>query len=477
MFFLKKTEIKRKCRKALAVAGIVTASMSMLAGLGGCGILRETDATDERTATNDSSKLESGMYYVWHDDKQTNIEADINTDVSKFKEYSYKIFTPVYSESTPVENSKESSLRILWMNASNDNKIPTLYEGDELIYYSNNAIPTTLSIERFYDHGYTIGVYGLEENITGSEQYVLRSSTTNSGLKTGSSAAKLAQLLTEDDSAISFADIGEQPVNAEKISKAGTIKGLLCNSDYKTSVYKGTQRYTVTLTADTRVFSSMESFSSISYDLIGNGVLRVNLPDYLKSGYYYINGVGIFRYVKGTSYDNTTNFNDPVIIKSDDGKTIYNPAKVDEDSRSKNKITYTNTDNINESGVSSVVKKNVSVKDDEKVTLNITLGEAKDVSKKPEIKISYYSADVTDSTASKKDNEIIKGSAANPYTMKLSIEDMENGVITKVIDDIPAGTWTFKIDGLSNYTKHVETVTTSIKRNNTSGSSSSTASK
>lgn len=73
---------------------------------------------------------------MWHDEAQNNITRDINTDLSKFKDYTYDIFQPVYKESDPTKNThEEDNDRVLWISDENDSKIPTLYKGDELIYF------------------------------------------------------------------------------------------------------------------------------------------------------------------------------------------------------------------------------------------------------------------------------------------------------------------------------------------------------
>ena len=61
--------------------------------LTGCSITKnKKSVVDEALiSTCDSSKLYSGQYYVWHDESQTSIERDINTDLSKFKSYTYDI--------------------------------------------------------------------------------------------------------------------------------------------------------------------------------------------------------------------------------------------------------------------------------------------------------------------------------------------------------------------------------------------------
>ena len=90
---------------------------------------------------------------------------------------------------------------------------------------------------------------------------------------------------------------------------------------------------------------------------MGDGIITINLPENLKTGYYYINGAGLFRYIDGNSYNDSTNFNDPGVIKDDNGKVIYDPRTTET-----KKTVYTNDDKINDSGISSSSKTSVNVK-------------------------------------------------------------------------------------------------------------------
>ena len=249
--------IKRKLSAVL----ILTLTCSLSLGLTGCSILKKKEVINTNlVATNNSSKLSDGQFYVWHDDKQTNIESDIGVDVSKFKNYDYKIFQPVYKEVDLRSDSVVGkSSRVFWMQARNDDSIPTLYKGDELIYYSSTSLPTSYTLEHFYDHGYSIGVYGLSEIVKGSGTYSLNSANNFVGIKNGSTAAKYNQLINDTTKVISIPYVGDTAITQDNVSQAGTIKGLLKGNHYKVQVYAGTKRYVFDTVADTRIFSSMDA--------------------------------------------------------------------------------------------------------------------------------------------------------------------------------------------------------------------------
>ncbi len=441
---MKNKVIKKKMLKRAALLLIVLQCAPMLTG---CNVLKNKKAAVDEAliSTCDSNKLYSGQYYVWHNESQNNIERDINTDISKFKNYTYDIFMPVYKETTLDSSlAEEENLRILWMNDENDSKIPTLYEGDELIYYSTEEIPTKIELERFYDHGYSIGVYGLEENIKGSGQYILNADSTM-GVKANSTAAKIANYMTSDTSVVSIAQIGDKQLTSTDISKSGTVKGLIHGSSYDVAVYTGTNRHLIKMTADTRIFSSYELYTltANSYSFIGDGIITINLPENLKSGYYCINGAGLFRYVaNSTVYDNSTDFNDPGVIKDDNGKIIYDPRNVEPD-----KVTYNNDDNINDSNISSSTKTSVNVKG-ETVNVTVELGNIinKSIAQTPVV--SYYRVDDMPND----DNSSIIDS--NSYIIKATAEEIANGKISREINNLSDGVWIFTLSDVGNYETH-----------------------
>ena len=127
--------------KFIKIAAVALVAFQCIPMLTGCNVIKSKKAVVDESlvSTCDSNKLYSGQYYVWHDEAQNNITRDINTDLSKFKDYTYDIFQPVYKESDPTKNThEEDNDRVLWISDENDSKIPTLYKGC-LLYTSDAA--------------------------------------------------------------------------------------------------------------------------------------------------------------------------------------------------------------------------------------------------------------------------------------------------------------------------------------------------
>ena len=431
--------------------------------LTGCNILKSKKEVDRTIlSTNDSSKLYSGQYYVWHDENQVNIENDINTDLSKFKNYDYKIFTPVYSRTIPHGSTVVgSSNRIFWLPAENDQYIPTFYSGDALIYFSTDTVPTEFKLERFYDLGYTLGFYGLKENINTSEHFYLENDD-NVGILSASTANPIASLLKEDDSKVFIESVGEIRVTSENISRSGTVKGLLLNSNYNVVLYSGTKRYTLNAKADTRFFSSYEEIINIySYDFIGNGIIRINLPDYLKTGYYNINGIGLFRFVNGNSYDNTTDFNSPIIIRDDNNNVISNPIEDAKIAAGEDDRKLNNVDNINSSGSITSIRKSIIVENNDKVSLKIKFSAPINSTTIPKVNINFYMSDISSIY-----NKGSIGTSTNPFTIIPTETEIKKGYIEREITNLTEGTWIFEINGIENYYTHSEEIIASPNNDN-----------
>lgn len=444
---------RNKFFKIAAVALIAFQCIPMLTG---CNVIKSKKAVVDESlvSTCDSNKLYSGQYYVWHDEAQNNITRDINTDLSKFKDYTYDIFQPVYKESDPTKNThEEDNDRVLWISDENDNKIPTLYKGDELIYFSTESIPTKIKLERFYDHGYSLGFYGLTENIKGSGQYKL-STQDGAHIKTSSSASKMAKYFTSEDTVVSIPSVGDKKIESKDVSRAGTIKGLIHGAQYDVAAYVGTNRHLIQMTADTHIFSSYELYTltANSYDFVGDGIITINLPENLKTGYYYINGAGLFRYIDGNSYNDSTNFNDPGVIKDDNGKVIYDPRTTET-----KKTVYTNDDKINDSGISSSSKTSVNVKG-QTVKIEAVIDKIinKSIAQTPTI--SYYLVDTSKSSTDDSESKV-EGSKGNPYVIKATAEEIAQGKISREIPNLSNGVWMFTLSDVSNYETHTLNVT------------------
>ena len=286
------------------------------------------------TVKHNLSELYSGNYYIWTNPGGTDYEnLALRQDVNEFKILS------------AADNNFDANntTHVFWYNSKNDGYIPTMYEDDVLIYTSNKSIPYAgINWQRFADYGYTIGIIGLHRDPSGHYYLYADSSKRYEGkYYIKSDASKINKL--SDVNALHLDKIGGKPVRDNNVSPMGTIIGLNKNTQYMCEWYTGSYIKEIKMTSNVHIFGIMESFSTYNYEFEHSGFIVIKIPNWFKTGYYFIDGYGFFRYVKnkdkelynGEAYDPYINWNDPIIIKDDEGHVLYNPI-TGEDRRNDN---------------------------------------------------------------------------------------------------------------------------------------------
>lgn len=216
-----------------------------------------------------------------------------------------------------------------------DEQIPTLYKDTKLIYkasdYNNpnadgtvTATPTDYYLERYSDQGYSIGLVGLN-NPDGTK---FRTSVIQTHFYPDCDA--LRNLKLKEETELIIDKINGVPITAGNVSTIGSITGLVKDQTYTVDAYIGTSPVGGQVIADTHMFASFELYDIKDYELDAAGYAIINIPDYMWSGYYYINGMGMFRYVNGYKaygIGADTDYNTPYFMGKDQaGNIITNPA-------------------------------------------------------------------------------------------------------------------------------------------------------
>ena len=237
------------------------------------------------------------------------------------------VYYPVAPGSLTVEAkgdriAKEANPdRSVWYT-QDDCMIPTLYADGALIYVSNSTVPASYVWERFEDEGYSIGVKGLKQNDGGNYSTLIGPNNINMQ----SSVYPIVSSLAKDTEL--FVDkVGGQNLTPENVSRGGSVLGLQANRSYSVDFYVGTQVQTKDVIADTHIFTSFEKYETADYhydNTAAKSVIRITVPEYLISGFYYINGAGLFRYVDNTTAmgDLGINFNQPYFLGTDENGKI-----------------------------------------------------------------------------------------------------------------------------------------------------------
>lgn len=281
------------------------------------------ESSDEKLYTLDM--LEPGRYYVW-----SNTGEDIRDILNEKTDSVFQILP----KGNDNWGKRQDVKHTIWFSSEEDESIPTYYQGDELIYVSKINVPYEgIKWERFADYGYTIGVTNLIGDKSGHYRIPCDEKKLYEGYVYDESDASQINIF-ENVSNLFLDEIGGVSVRDSIISDGGTIYGLKKDNVYLCEWYTGSFYQDFEMTANIHTFSSLESFTTYNYNFLHSNCISIEIPSWFKSGYYYVNELGFFRYVSdadrnrynGQAYDDSIEWNDPIILYDDLGQVIYDPS-------------------------------------------------------------------------------------------------------------------------------------------------------
>lgn len=187
--------------------------------------------------------------------------------------------------------TKLDQSRVIYFKDDEQN-IPDCYVDDSIAFVNNDSDIKNVVFERFEDLGYTIGIVGgTYDSVDGYYHFSVQSNTLP-----GSQAEQLFKTAESDD--IRLISIGDTPINEVLDKESGIISNLKQGEQYTLEFYAGTYYYKSAFVADVHVMRPFEIYN-INYDLISDEKKEYKsfrFPEYMKTGYYWINGQGIVRY-------------------------------------------------------------------------------------------------------------------------------------------------------------------------------------
>lgn len=354
-------------------------------GLTGCGNKSSENKIGVATF-KDIDQLADGGYYVRHG------------DVYYQPYFGQTSFTP--DRTVTAKDDK----RIAWYGEDYAN-IPTMNKGDTIVYHSTQPFTEGLTIERFEDLGYTVGICQMKEASSGRYSFATDSRSFNVDIK--SDAGTLCQ---NGETSATFDKIGGVNLRAGNISRAGTIIGLSKDKTYDCDIYIGTDLHECKIKADVKALCSMEVFDITDYSFNRSKTITFKFPKNLQSGYYNIGGFGIVRYINSAKgkFSESMDMNIP-----NDIENLY--ANVDKPS----------IDDL-EDYTEDIKEETFTLNEDADVTVSVIYQDSKDYTDAPVVKVVGSEAAYTLSAG--KDNEL---------TSSLSLK---------------SGTYTIKLIGLGNRT-------------------------
>lgn len=216
----------------------------------------------------------------------------------------YETYTPEGDTSTLL--SQYSKDNYFWLQ-KDMSLIPSLYK-DEIIAYSSQKETDLkdIPIKRYYDVGYSVGIYAgkFDQNgyycITLSENVIKDSSAYNA----------LSKASSKD---IRIVEVNGKPIDPNMINDGGVFSGLSQGDSFEIGYYAGTFYETALMEADYYFLQSYETTSIDKVSSTKNGYLALTLPTDAKSGYYQIDGSGLFKYYayeRGEQVDSETDMNE-----------------------------------------------------------------------------------------------------------------------------------------------------------------------
>lgn len=183
--------------------------------------------------------------------------------------------------------------RVAWFGKDID-QVPTMHKGESLVFYSENEFKEGITVERFNDTGFTIGIAGLQKTDTGRFSFSTKPSKYDIDIN-----ASTGQMYELGEKTAILDSIGNAKLRQGNVSESGTVMGLEEGKTYSTYVYIGTQAHHYNFVADVRALVSSELTTLWDFDYDKNHLLEFTFPDYFNSGYYFIGGYGIVKYING----------------------------------------------------------------------------------------------------------------------------------------------------------------------------------
>jgi hypothetical protein len=169
--------------------------------------------------------------------------------------------------------------------------IPVHYKGELVAYASAKADLKQVILERFMDMGYSIGIFGGE---LGDDGYYHIS--TGKNVCPNSDADDIFSQVVSDE--VRIVSVAGVPIKDLIDEGSGIIKGLSEGKKYLVEFYSGTYYYRENFTADMHFLRAFEvyRYNEERIEDTINGYMCFNTPEDLKSGYYNVNGKGLFLY-------------------------------------------------------------------------------------------------------------------------------------------------------------------------------------
>ena len=190
----------------------------------------DTEKEKEITSIKAIPLLESNKVYVYHGSSLEKDAEGYDQTEGDFIECGYSTINFEVSDSYRKSNADKT--RVVWVSESDERKVPTLdaNNGDKLVYsYLSTREILPISLERYYNNGYTIGVSNLKPDDGG--HIILSVSSKEKDAKSyvniQSDAMQVNELAQQFEDGVIYLDaIGGKKLSGDNLTAGGAVQGL-----------------------------------------------------------------------------------------------------------------------------------------------------------------------------------------------------------------------------------------------------------
>lgn len=196
---------------------------------------------------------------------------------------------------TPLESDNRGNF-YTWFTSKYDDLIPRFQEGDQIVFYSETKRPTSYTLYRMKDMDYTLGILfnvRMNEGDINRPTIISFSGTYN---EMSPVCTVVPEAIGVSSADIQITEINEKEFSTNILADDSFLKGLTAQTMYNIGFYCGTVFKQVMVKADTHLFIQENTSVTSSYVELKDKYFEIILPSNMDTGFYYMEGVGMFRY-------------------------------------------------------------------------------------------------------------------------------------------------------------------------------------
>lgn len=221
-------------------------------------------------------ELEDDTYYIRHGGDFYEIP-DVECS---FRDDEHNNQTYILTDEETPEGIPDRT--IFYSRDKSELLIPTLYQGDELVYKSSVEVTDNFAWERYMDGGYTIGVCGIRLNNLNKLSFTNWYSNI---LDESPIEKEFGRVEDEEDELYTSFNINSADgieLTKKNLSEAGYITGLSVDKEMEVDFYQGTVLHQMKLKADARIFYNFENYWTKGMSYSQDGYIVINMPKFLR---------------------------------------------------------------------------------------------------------------------------------------------------------------------------------------------------